>query len=241
MNTEIDIALVRTEYPSNIGASARAMANLGGNRLILIDPKCKITHKAKQAAAGAQAQLRKRVTYPDWQSFYENEPEGIRIALTRRGGKKRRVNPLESSLKEARRKRKKISKIYLIFGPEADGLDVDDVAFAHQCCHLPVSGEFGSLNLAQAVLLALYITRQVFPPKALPRQTTADMDAVAQEFYFPDDSIREWLTAMGFDVSARKSSAYLTLKKLFLQKFPTKHEMQVLDAILQQNIRKLRK
>jgi tRNA C32,U32 (ribose-2'-O)-methylase TrmJ len=45
---------------------------------------------------------------------------------------------------------------------------------------------------------------------------------------------------MGFDIKARKASAYLTLKRLFLQKFPTQHEMQVLDAILQQNIRKLK-
>ncbi|NJL25192.1 MAG: TrmH family RNA methyltransferase, partial [Calothrix sp. SM1_5_4] len=38
----------------------------------------------------------------------------------------------------------------------------------------------------------------------------------------------------------RRSSAYLTLRKLFLQNLPTRHEIQVLEAVLQQNIRKLK-
>jgi hypothetical protein len=44
---------------------------------------------------------------------------------------------------------------------------------------------------------------------------------------------------MGFNIGARRASAYLTLKRLFLQNLPSKHEMHVLDAVLQQNIRKL--
>jgi tRNA/rRNA methyltransferase len=243
MIRSIDVVLVRSEYPSNIGASARAMANLGANRLILVDPQCEINSKGKQSAAGAQRHLEERITYKSWDEFYQNEAEGIRIALTRRGGKKRRVGPLEKTLKTIARKKKKPgnrNKIYLLFGPEADGLNAEDMGFAHESCHLPVFGDFASFNLAQAVLLTLYITRQVFPVKKLPAQTTAEADEAAQPFYFPDASIKDWLTAMGFDVTARKASAYLTLKKLFLQKYPTKHEMQVLDAVLQQNIRKLR-
>ena len=39
---------------------------------------------------------------------------------------------------------------------------------------------------------------------------------------------------------ARRASAYLTLRRLFLQNLPTRHEIQVLEAVLQQNIRKLK-
>jgi tRNA/rRNA methyltransferase len=237
----IDVILVRTEYSRNIGATARAMANMGADRLILIDPQCEIDIKANEAAAGAQKQLRNRVIYKTWKEFYDREPEGFRLAFTRRGGKKRRVISIESALRSIKRTKNEMTdRLYLIFGPEADGLNAEDLSFVHDCVHLPAFGEFSSMNLAQAALLALFITRQAFPPVEMPKQITSANEEAVQPFYFPDTSIREWLTAMGFDVRARKSSAYLTLKRLFLQKMPTQHEMQVLDAVLQQNIRKLK-
>lgn len=234
---KIFVVLVRPEYSSNVGAAARALANMGGDRLILIDPQCTIDEKAKQAAAGAQTHLQNLIQYPDWPSFYSREGEGVRIAFSRRGGKKRKVLALDSTLERISRESAK--NIYLIFGPEADGLNADDLAFVNFCCHLPVFGEFGSMNLAQAVLLGLFITRQRFPPSKKARQITGESAEAVDAFYFPDALIRQWLVAMGFDVQARRSSAYLTLRRLFLQNLPTRHEIQVLESVLQQNIRKL--
>lgn len=235
---KIFVVLVRTENPANIGAAARAMANMGGDRLILVDPRCEMNSKTRQLAAGAQDQIKDIVTYSNWKSFYAAEGEGLRVALTRRGGRKRHVSPLPQQLAEV--KTLEFPALYLIFGPESDGLDSDDLAFVNYACHLPVYGEFASLNLAQAVLLALYIARDHFKPEVMPVQVTGDNDSPVQPLYFPDELIKDWLTAMGFDIQARRSSAYLTLRRLFLQNNPTRHEIQVLEAILQQNIRKLR-
>ena len=143
-------------------------------------------------------------------------------------------------LKKVKKLKQKNKTVYLIFGPEDNGLDADDLAYVHYTCCLPIYGNFGSLNLAQAVLLASYIVRQHLPPAKMPAQLTAENESAYQDFYFPDAAIKEWLLAMGFDISARKSSAYLTLRKLFLMNHPTKHEYQVLEAVLQQNIRKLK-
>lgn len=235
---KINAVLVRTENPSNIGAAARALANMGGDRLILIDPQCELNSKARQMAAGAQEQMKSVVVYPGWDAFYAAEGDGLRIALTRRGGRKRKVVPLPDQFTEL--KEQKFPALYLIFGPEADGLNAEDLANANFACHLPVYGDFASYNLAQAVLLAFYIVRTHFPPDVMPQQTKDENEPAAQPFYFPDQLIKEWLTAMGFDVNARRASAYITLKKLFLQNLPTRHEIQVLEAVLQQNIRKLR-
>lgn len=234
----IHAVLVRTEYPGNIGSAARALANMGGDRLILVDPRCEVNSKAKQMAAGSQEKLASFTRYNNWDEFYANEGDGVRIALTRRGGRKRKVFPLREKLGEI--KESAPQDIYLIFGPEADGLDSGDLAFVNFACHLPVYGEFASLNLAQAVLLGLFIARETFPPTEMPKQITGDSDMPVKAFYFPDQLIKDWLTAMGFDVKARRSSAYLTLRRLFLQNQPTRHELQVLEAILQQNIRKLK-
>jgi tRNA/rRNA methyltransferase len=44
----------------------------------------------------------------------------------------------------------------LIFGPERSGLETDDVALARAILTVPINPEFGSLNLAQAVILCAY-------------------------------------------------------------------------------------
>ena len=44
----------------------------------------------------------------------------------------------------------------LLFGPERSGLETDDVALARTIVTVPINPEFGSLNLAQAVILCAY-------------------------------------------------------------------------------------
>jgi tRNA/rRNA methyltransferase len=43
-----------------------------------------------------------------------------------------------------------------LFGPERSGLETDDVALARAIVTVPINPEFGSLNLAQAVILVAY-------------------------------------------------------------------------------------
>ena len=44
----------------------------------------------------------------------------------------------------------------ILFGPERSGLETDDVAIARTILTVPINPEFGSLNLAQAVILVAY-------------------------------------------------------------------------------------
>ncbi|WP_066775909.1 RNA methyltransferase [Croceicoccus mobilis] len=44
----------------------------------------------------------------------------------------------------------------ILFGPERSGLETDDVALARTIVTVPINPEFGSLNLAQAVILLSY-------------------------------------------------------------------------------------
>ena len=44
----------------------------------------------------------------------------------------------------------------LVFGPERSGLDTEDATLARKILTVPVNSEFGSLNLAQAVILCAY-------------------------------------------------------------------------------------
>ena len=44
----------------------------------------------------------------------------------------------------------------ILFGPERSGLETDDVALARKILTVPINPAFGSLNLAQAVILVAY-------------------------------------------------------------------------------------
>ena len=48
------------------------------------------------------------------------------------------------------------SRSAILFGPERSGLETEDVALASAIVTVPINPEFGSLNLAQAVILLAY-------------------------------------------------------------------------------------
>ena len=48
------------------------------------------------------------------------------------------------------------SRSAILFGPERSGLETEDVALANAIVTVPINPEFGSLNLAQAVILLAY-------------------------------------------------------------------------------------
>lgn len=245
---EIRIVLVRTIYDRNIGATARAMTNMGCDHLILIDPQCELTYDAQQAAASGQKPLQNRTVYKNWDDFLTSEPESIRVCFTARDGKGRNVRDLNEVLEFIEKQTPQfqttsdvIYPIHFIFGPEDWGLSGDDLELAHFCATIPTYGENWSLNLAQATLLAMFALRQKWggrrtqldgqqPPRI--QHDRADL--------FPEETLKQWLIALGFDLSKRRINVYTVLKRLLLQNTPTKKELRILETVLQQNIRKLK-
>jgi tRNA/rRNA methyltransferase len=222
------------------------MANMGVSRLILVNPQCEITYSAQQAAATGQNALQNRTVYSDWPSFFNSEPDGIRISMTARDGRGRAVKDLATTLKwlsteDSRLQDTELSvPIYLIFGPEDWGLSAEDLEFTHFACSIPTYGNNTSLNLAQAVLLALFIVRETLGgEKSLLEGETRGARA-NQEQVFPEATLQTWLTEMGFDLSKPKMNAYLVLKRMLLHNVPTQKELVILETVLQQSIRKLK-
>lgn len=245
----VHVVLVRTIYDSNIGASSRAMANMGVDRLILVGPQTEVTYSAQQAAASGQTALQSRTTYKDWKEFFASEPEGIRISLTARDGKVRQVRDLAETLTWIKNEDPRMQAdesvaaipLYLIFGPEDWGLSTEDLELTHFSCSIPTYGDNTSLNLAQAVLLALFILRQTWGgTRAVLEGQQPARKQKTDATVFPEESLRQWLMEMGFDLSDRKVNAYSVLKRMLLHNIPSEKELIILETVLQQGIRKLR-
>jgi tRNA/rRNA methyltransferase len=246
---EVRIVLVRTIYERNIGATSRAMSNMGMDKLILIEPQCDITFEAQQTAATGQTGLQNRTTYKSWEDFLKAEPESIKIGFTARDGKGRQVRDIEEVLHDINDHAPQFKTqsdvpvvLHFIFGPEDWGLAAKDLEHVNFCACLPTWGENWSLNLAQATLLAMFSLRRAWGGQ----RTTLDGGDTRRapqgiEGINPEQTLKTWLEEMGFDLTRqRKINAYTVLRRMLLQNTPTKKELVILETVLQQAIRKLR-
>lgn len=245
---DLRVVLTRSIYERNVGATARAMANMGFSKLILVDPKCNFTIEAHRAAANGQTPLENKTVYSSWAEFYQQEPRGIQIATTARDGKGRQVEDLETTLHRLKDSHPEFTKkttnpfvIHIVFGPEDWGLSADDIQYANHCCSIPTYGENTSLNLAQATLLAQFIFRSVFGGEKSRLEGQQKPKALQKKpMIFPDETLKNWLLVMNIDLSKRKTNIFTVLRRMLLQNAPSEKEFRMLEIVLQQSIRKMR-
>jgi tRNA/rRNA methyltransferase len=244
---EIHVVLVRSIYERNVGAASRAMANMGANRLILIGPQCEITYTAQQAAATGQHALQNRIVYKDWPEFFANEKEGLRFAFSTKDGKGRQLRDFSDCLKWLKTEHEMLSPensevlpVYMIFGQEDWGLSNEDIEYSHYNVLIPTFGDNPSLNLAQAVLMGLFILRDAWGGERTEVLLRSSERSTAPNVTFADNSLKIWLEEMGFNIEDRRINAYSVLKRLFFHNVPTSKEVAMVETVFQQGIRKLR-
>lgn len=227
--SRFSVILVRPKYPRNIGMVSRAMCNFGHDKLILIAPQCELDQMARKGAAQGQQPLRNCVTYDTWDDYAASEAESIRIAFSRRSGKRRPSQPFAELLRwPALQEDRPVS---LIFGAEDHGLSREDLLWAHRTATLDIPGPLMSMNLSHAVLLAL---------SALPKEninTSASSLKADAEVQTPDDILRAWLERLDFDLSTKNWNAFYAVRQMLMKASPTAHEMELFTAIVEQTIR----
>lgn len=150
----ISIILVEPQSPGNVGMVCRAMKNMGLASLKLVNP-CQIDHpEALKFAVSARDLLENARLFPDLESALADTP--LSIATTRRHGKYRQeiFTPQEIVAKLAADAAG--NRAAIVFGREDSGLTTAEVALCRWQATIATSPEYGSLNLAQAVLLFCY-------------------------------------------------------------------------------------
>jgi tRNA/rRNA methyltransferase len=162
------IILVRPQLGMNIGMAARAMGNFALGTLRLVSPRDGWPNPdAGPPAAGADHVLESATVHEDVAGALADC--ALTFATTMRGRDmvKPVVTPREAAaLIHAAAARGLRSGI--LFGPERSGLTADDLAPVQTIITCPVTPGFGSLNLAQAVLLLGYEWFLGTEPPALP-------------------------------------------------------------------------
>jgi len=147
------IVLVRPQLGENIGKAARAMLNFGLTEMRLVAPRDGWPNpSAGPAASGADVVLEKAQVFESVAEAVADCGQVYATTVRKRGVTKPVVTPEEA----AREVRSAAERSAILFGPERSGLETDDVALARKIITVPINPEFGSLNLAQAVILVAY-------------------------------------------------------------------------------------
>ncbi|WP_375394433.1 RNA methyltransferase [uncultured Sphingomonas sp.] len=147
------IVLVRPQLAENIGKAARAMLNFGLTELRLVAPRDGWPNPAAApASSGADQVLAEAGLYPDLAPAIADCANVYATTVRKRGVTKPVVTPEQA----AREIHASPARTAILFGPERSGLETDDVAVARSIITVPINPAFGSLNLAQAVILVAY-------------------------------------------------------------------------------------
>jgi tRNA/rRNA methyltransferase len=147
------IVLVRPQLGENIGKAARAMLNFGLIEMRLVAPRDGWPNPAAgPAASGADVVLAQAQVFDSVHDAVADCAHVYATTVRKRGVTKPVVTPEQAALGIHGR----TGRSAILFGPERSGLETDDVAIAREILTVPINPEFGSLNLAQAVILVAY-------------------------------------------------------------------------------------
>ena len=224
------VILVRPQLGQNIGSCARAMLNFGLRDLRLVSPRDGWPNDdAWPSASGADIVLSEARVFGTLQEAVADL--SYVYATTVRG--RELTRPVVTPGRAATEMRGRAATSGLIFGPERSGLLTTDLVVAHAILTVPVNPAFGSLNLAQAVLLAAYEWFQA--GDATPETQLVNYDAPAPhgELESLIEAVDGGLRAAGYFAPPETVAAKeLTLRNLLTRPAYSAKEVRTLRGIV---------
>ncbi len=153
MNQRPVIVLVRPQLGENIGKAARAMLNFGLTEMRLVTPRDGWPNpSAGPAASGADTVLEQAKVFDSVADAVADCTHVFATTVRKRD----LVKPVMTPEQAAIAIHTDGGRCAILFGPERSGLDTEDTTLARTILTVPINPDFGSLNLAQAVILIAY-------------------------------------------------------------------------------------
>lgn len=228
------VCLVRPQMGENIGAVARVLLNFGLVSLRLVAPRDRWPNpKAEQVAVGADHVL--RAAKVEWKIEDALADATLVLAATARprGLEKPVWGPREAAAK-LRAAIAAGERPVVMFGPEASGMETDEVAKADAILTLPVNPGFASLNLANAVAVFAYAYAEARQETDVPPWfTSGGAPATQEELEGVFQHLEQELEHGRFFHPMDKAPLMKrNLRALFLRARPTQQEAQTLRGVI---------
>ena len=238
MSSAIRIVLVDTSHPGNIGASARAMKNMGIASLVLVRPQSYPDPEATARASGAADVLaRARVVATVDEAIGDC---GLVVGTTvrARSANWRVVDTRDGASEVAAATDSRPTAV--LFGGERNGLANEDLARCQALIRIPSSADYESLNLAQAVQIVCYevllATRRLSnDPSGSPSPR-----ATADEMLALNAHLERVMRATGFMHEGNAGQLGERVRRLVARALPDDGEVRILRGWLAAIERRLR-
>ncbi|MAK14568.1 MAG: tRNA (cytosine(32)/uridine(32)-2'-O)-methyltransferase TrmJ [Proteobacteria bacterium] len=174
-NIDIEFILVEPSHSGNIGACARAIKNMGFEKLAIVKPRKTITEEAFHRAKSAKDILENAVIY---ESFDQAIEEKNLILAT--SARERTIpwptfyiDEISEEIKGELKSEK--TKSAIIFGREDNGLSNEELQKCHIHLVIPTSDEYSSLNLSHALQLVAFEIRKIYLDNNVPISEEKDL------------------------------------------------------------------
>lgn len=170
------IILVRPQLGENIGKAARAMLNFGLTQMRLVAPRDGWPNPAAgPAASGADLVLANARVFDTLAEATADIHHVYATTVRKRGVTKTVVTPEVAASEIIAQS----GQSAILFGAERSGLESDEVNLARSIITVPINPEFGSLNLAQAVIVCAY---EWSKSQSLASPPKTDLEPPASQF-----------------------------------------------------------
>lgn len=153
MLEHVRIVLVNTSHPGNIGATARAMKNMGLQDLALVNPAEFPHADATARASGADDLLANALVCESLAEAIADCEVVMATSARSRSLPWPMLTPRQAAHRVVQHSQQKVA---IVFGNERSGLTNDELSVAKFHIHIPTVSSFSSLNLAAAVQVIVY-------------------------------------------------------------------------------------
>lgn len=231
MSAPIRIVLVDTSHPGNIGASARAMKNMGLSSLVLVRPQSHPDPEAVARASGAADLLaRARIEATTDAAISDC---GLVLGTSARG-RSARHRVLDARQAAAELVAATATRpAAVLFGGERNGLANEELAQCHALIRIPAATEYESLNLAQAVQIICYeILMARRGAEARTGNEAVLEPATAAEMAALHAHVDAVLGLVGFMHEGNAAQLGPRLQRLLVRAVPDDSEVRILRGLL---------
>ena len=233
------VILIRPQLGENIGAAARAMMNCGLREMRIVAPRDGWPNPAALPMAAGGASIIEAATVHDSVAAAAHDLTFLAALSARRRDMPVRTGDPRGVTSELLRHG---GKAGLMFGPEASGLDNEDVVRADCLVTADLNPDYPSLNLAQAVLLMAWEWRAAAAAKMgvestgqpdMPDAAAAESATILERDRF-HERLEAELDSGGFFISPDMAPAVKrNLRALFGRARPTSQEISTLHGVIQ--------
>jgi tRNA (cytidine32/uridine32-2'-O)-methyltransferase len=225
----VRIVLVGTTHPGNIGAVARAMKNMGMDRLYLVEPKIFPSAEATSRASGADDVLARAVVCS---SLSEAVADcGVVIGASARSRTIDWPEITPRACAELLSTEAQKQQAAIVFGRENSGLKNHELDRCRYLLKIPCNSAYSSLNIAAAVQVVCY---ELFLHHAeVPRPQQRDKPlATAEQLESFYGHLQQTLVDIGFMHPDKSRSIMRRLRRIYNRAALDTKELDILRGIL---------